>query len=90
MSTSTTQERIQHARGSSIRLTRKERGGGVAPTRNGRTTEAAHKESRESKIKAKKAIQETNGKRQDERTKRNEKGTRKGKGNTENDKKEGK
>ena len=67
MSTSTTQERIQHARGSSIRLTRKERGGGVAPTRNGRTTEAAHKESRESKIKAKKAIQETNGKKQNER-----------------------
>ena len=62
----------------------KERAGGVAPRRNNRTTESATKESREAKREAKKAIQETNGKRQDERTKTNEKGTRKG--NTENDK----
>ena len=43
-------------------------------------------ESREATRKAKKAIQETNGKRQDETTKTNEKGARKG--NTENGKKE--
>ena len=32
--------------------------GGVAPTRNNRITESATKESREAKVKAKKAIQE--------------------------------
>ena len=43
-------------------------GGGVAPRRNKRITESATKESREAKVKTKKAIQESNGKRQDERT----------------------
>ena len=60
----------------------------MAPRRNNRITESATKESREAEVKAKKAMQESNGKRQDERTKTNEKGTRKGNGNTENDKKE--
>ena len=46
----------------------------MAPRRNNRITESATKESREAKVKAKKAIQESNGKRQDERTKTNEKG----------------
>ena len=67
-STSTTQERRHHARGIRILQARKERGGGVAPRRNNRITESATKESREAKVKAKKAIQESNGKRQDERT----------------------
>ena len=51
----------------------------VGPRRNNRITESATKESREARRKAKKAIQETNGKRQDKRRKR----TR-----TENDEKE--
>ena len=68
-SISTTQERRQHARGIRILQARKEREGGVAPRRNNRITEST-KESREAKIKAKKAIQETDGKRQDEKTKR--------------------
>ena len=38
--------------------------------------ESATKEIREAKVKAKKAIQESNGKRQDERTKTSERGTR--------------
>ena len=58
-------------------------GGGKSPRRNDRITESATKETREAKRKEKKAILETNGTRQGERTKR--KGTRKG--NTENDKK---
>ena len=69
-STSATQEskkRRQHARGIRILQARKERGGGVAPRRNNRITESATKESREAKVKAKKAIQESNGKLQDER-----------------------
>ena len=60
--------RRQNARGIRILQARKERGGGVAPRRNNRIPESATKESREAKIKSKKAIQETNGKRQDERT----------------------
>ena len=59
---------------------RKERGGGVAPRQNNRTEslppregrEASRKvtrvRGREAKVKAKKAIQESNGKGQDERT----------------------
>ena len=77
-STSATQERRHHARGIRMLQARKERGGGVAPRRSNRITESASKESRETKVKAKKAIQESNGKRQDERTKTNEKGTRNG------------
>ena len=53
--TSLTQERRQHARAIRILETRKERGGGVAPRRNNRITESATKESREAKMKAKKA-----------------------------------
>ena len=49
-------ERRQHARGIRILQARKERGGGVAPRRNNRITESATKESREAKVKAKKAI----------------------------------
>ena len=64
------QERRQHARGIRVLQARKERGGGGAPRLNDRITESATKESREAKRKAKKAIQETNGKRQDEETKR--------------------
>ena len=65
----TTQERRQHARGIRILDARKERGGGVAPRQNNRTTESTTKESREAKVKAKTAIQELNGKRQkDENT----------------------
>ena len=64
-STSATQERRQHARGIRILQAGKERGGGVAPRRNNRITESATKESREAKVKAKKAIQESNGKLQD-------------------------
>ena len=45
-------------------------GGGVAPRRNNRITESATKERREAKRKSSKATQETNGKRQHERTKR--------------------
>ena len=71
-----TQERRQHARGIRIPQARKERGGGVAPRRNNRITESTTKESREAKVKAKKAMQESNGKRRDERTKTNEKETR--------------
>ena len=52
-------ERRQHARGIRILQARKERGGGVAPRRNNRITESATKESREAKVKAKKAIQES-------------------------------
>ena len=52
--------------------------GGVAPRRNNRITESTTKESREAKVKAKKAMQESNGKRRDERTKTNEKETRNG------------
>ena len=59
-STSTTQERRQHARAKRILDTPKERGGVVAPRRNNRITESATKESREAKVKAKKAIQESN------------------------------
>ena len=78
-STSRTQEtRQQHARGIRILQARKERGGSVAPRRNNGITEPATKESREAKVKAKKPIQESNGKRQDETTKANEKGTRNG------------
>ena len=62
-STSATQERRQYARGIRILQTRKEGGGSVAPRRNNRITESASKESREAKIKAKKAKQEANGKR---------------------------
>ena len=62
------EERRQHARGIRILQARKERGGGVAPRRNNRIRESATKESREAKVKTKKAIQESNGKRQDERT----------------------
>ena len=58
-----------------FRLARSARGG-VAPRRNNRMTESATKESTEAKVKAKKAIQESNGKRQHERTKTNEKETR--------------
>ena len=65
-STSLTQERRPHARGIRILQARKDRGGGVAPRRNNRITESATKASSE----AKKAMQEANGKRQDERTKR--------------------
>ena len=68
--------RKKHARGIRILQARKERGGMVGPRRNNRITESATKESREAKIKAKKVIQESNGKRQDEMTKTNEKGTR--------------
>ena len=91
-STSATQarkKRRQHARGIRILQARKERGGGVAPRRNNRITESATKESREAKVKAKKAIQESNGKRQDEMTKNERK--RKFKNmewDTENDQKE--
>ena len=42
-STSRTQERRQHARGIRILAAGKERGGGVAPRRNNRTTESATK-----------------------------------------------
>ena len=64
-STSRTQERRQHARGIRILQGRKERGGGVAPRRNERIQNPppSLEESREAKIKAKKAMQETNGKR---------------------------
>ena len=55
-------------------------GGGVAPRQNDRITESATKESREAKRKTKKAIQESNGKRQDERTTTNEKGNKEGEG----------
>ena len=54
--------------GTTVLQARKERGEGVAPRRNNRITESATKESREEKVEAKKAIQESNGKRQDERT----------------------
>ena len=64
------EERRQHARGIRILQARKEHGGGIAPRRNNRITESATKESKKAKVKAKKAIQESNGKRQDERTKR--------------------
>ena len=80
----TTQERRQHARGIRILQARKERGGGVAPRRNIRITESATKESREAKVKAKKAIQESNGKRQDEMTIERKKNKE---WDTENDKK---
>ena len=83
------EERRQHARGIRILKARKERGGGVAPRRNNRIRESATKESREAKVKAKKAIQESNGKRQDEMTKNERK--RKFKNmewDTENDQKE--
>ena len=76
-STLARQER-QHAREIRILQARKERGGGVAPRRNNRITESTTKESREAKVKAKKAMQESNGKRRDERTKTNEKETRNG------------
>ena len=79
---SATQERRQHARAKRILETPKERGGVVAPRRNNRITESATKESREAKVKAKKTIHESDGKRQDERTKTNEKGTRNGTGRT--------
>ena len=46
---------------------------GVAPRRANRKTESATKEGRCAKIKAQKAIQETDGKRQDERKKRTKK-----------------
>ena len=59
-------------------------GGGVAPRRNNRITESATKESREAKVKAKKAIQESNGKRQDEMTIERKKNKE---WDTENDKK---
>ena len=59
------------------------RAGEVALRRNNRITESATKESREAKRKAKKAIQETNGTRQDGKTKTNEKGKKEG--NKEND-----
>ena len=72
-------KRRQHARGIRILQARKERGGGVAPRRQtDRISESATKESREAKVKAKKAVQESNGKRQDERSKTNDKGTRNG------------
>ena len=73
-------ERRQHARGIRILQARKERGGcvQVAPRRNNRIAESATRERREAKVKATKAIQESNGKRQDERTKTNERGTRNG------------
>ena len=64
------ERRKQHASGIRILEARKERGGGAAPRRNNRITESATKESREAKVKAKKAIQESNGKRQDDRTKK--------------------
>ena len=73
-STSATQERRRRARAIRILQARKERAGGVPPRRNNRITEFATKESREAKVKTKKGIQETNGKRQNERTKTNEKG----------------
>ena len=41
---------------------RNERRGGAAPRRNNRITESATKESREAKAKAKRAIQELDGK----------------------------
>ena len=70
MLTSATQERRQHTRGTRILQARKERGGSVAPRRNNRIiTESATKENREAKVKAKEAVQESNGKRRDERTK---------------------
>ena len=62
-STSATQERRQHARRIRTLQARKERGGGVAPRQNNSMAE-----SRAAKVKAK-AIQESNGKRQHERTK---------------------
>ena len=74
-STARMQERRQHARGIRIFQARKQRAGGVAPRRNNRIAESATRERREAKVKATKAIQESNGKRQDERTKTNEKGT---------------
>ena len=52
-----------------MRLARSTGGGCSAETKN-RIAESATKESREGKRKATKATQETNGKRQDERTKR--------------------
>ena len=76
----------QHARGIRILQAHKERGGSVTPRRNNRITESAPKESREAKIKSKKAVQESNGKRQDERTKTNEK--EQGTGHGERQKKE--
>ena len=88
-STSTTQERRHHARGIRILQARKERGGGVAPRRNNRIRESATKERREAKVKAKKAIQESNGKRQDEMTKNERKRKfRNMEWDTENDQKE--
>ena len=54
------EEQRQHARGTRIRQARNERGGGVAPRQNNRITESAMKESIEEKVKAKKAIQESN------------------------------
>ena len=87
-STSATQERRQYARGIRILQTRKEGGGSVAPRRNNRITESATKESREETIKAKKPIQRNKRKTTRRQDKTNERGTPKGKGNTENDKKE--
>ena len=82
-STSTTQRRRrQHARGIHISQARKERGG-VAPSRKNRITVSTAKDSRESTIKAKKAIEESNGKRQDEMTKNERK--RNKEWDTEND-----
>ena len=47
-----------------------ERGGGVTPGRDNRITESATKESREAKPETKEVIQDTNGKQEDESTKR--------------------
>ena len=79
-------ERRQHARGIRILQARKERGGGVAPRRHNRITESVTKESRQAKVKAKKAVQESNGK----TTRRKDKKERKRnkEWDTENDKKE--
>ena len=55
---------------------RKERGGGVAPRRNNRIKESATKENREENVKAKKTIQESNGKMTRRKDKTKEKGSR--------------
>ena len=76
-------EARQHTRGIRVLQARKEHGG-VAPRRNN-ITQSANKGSTEAKVKAK-AIQESNGKRQDERTKNERK--RNKEWDTENDKME--
>ena len=63
------EERRQHARGTRILSDSRCAREGVAPRRNNRITESATKKSREAQVIANEVIQESNGKRQDERTK---------------------